>query len=144
MNRLIDLLNRQVANFALLFIKLHQYHWNVKGLRFYQFHELFEKLYDEVSENMDSIAERVLMLDSVPVSTMSDYLKISSLKEGSGNETDMQMINQVIYDFTQIDEELKETIKVSQDSNDEVTTDILIGIDSAIQKHLWMLKSLEK
>lgn len=144
MNRLIDLLNRQVANFALLFIKLHQYHWNVKGLRFYQFHELFEKLYDEVSENMDSIAERVLMLDSVPVSTMSDYLKISSLKEGSGNESDMQMINQVIYDFTQIDEELKETIKVAQDSNDEVTTDILIGIDSAIQKHLWMLKSLEK
>ncbi len=144
MNKLIDLLNRQVANFALLFTKLHQYHWNVKGLRFYQFHELFEKLYDEVSENMDSVAERILMLDSVPVSTMSDYLKVSTLKEGSGNETDMQMINQIIYDFTQIDEELRETIKVAQDSNDEVTTDILIGIDSAIQKHLWMLKSLEK
>lgn len=93
---------------------------------------------------MDSVAERILMLDSVPVSTMSDYLKVSTLKEGSGNETDMQMINQIIYDFTQIDEELRETIKVAQDSNDEVTTDILIGIDSAIQKHLWMLKSLEK
>ena len=144
MNKLIELLNLQVANFAVLFTKLHQYHWNVKGLRFYQFHELFEKLYDEMSENMDLIAERVLMLESTPVSTMSDFLKISSLKEGSGNESDMQMINQVIYDLTSIDEQLKETIKVAQELDDEVTVDMLIGIDSALQKHLWMLKSLEK
>jgi starvation-inducible DNA-binding protein len=56
----------------------------------------------------------------------------------------MQMINQIIYDFTTIDEELKEAIKVAQNLVDEVTVDILIGIDSALQKHLWMLKSLEK
>lgn len=144
MNKLIELLNLQVANFALLYTKLHQYHWNVKGLRFYQFHQLFEKLYDEMSEHMDLIAERVLMLDYTPVSTMSDILKMTSLKEGSGNESDMQMINQVIYDFTSIDEQLKETIKVAQNLSDEVTADILIDIESALQKHLWMLKSLEK
>jgi starvation-inducible DNA-binding protein len=56
----------------------------------------------------------------------------------------MQMINQVIYDFTSIDEQLKETIKVAQNLSDEVTADILIDIESALQKHLWMLKSLEK
>ncbi len=144
MKNLIELLNREVANFALLFTKLHQYHWNVTGVRFYQFHELFEKLYDEASENMDAVAERILMLEGKPVSTLSDYLKLSTLKEGSGTETDMQMINQVIYDFTTIDGELKDIIKVAQDLNDEVTVDMLIGMDSALQKHLWMLKSLEK
>ena len=144
MNKLIDLLNREVANFAILYTKLHQYHWNVKGLRFYQFHALFEKLYDEVTENMDIVAERVLMLEGQPLATLSDYLKHSTIKEGSGNETDMQMINQIVYDFMTIDEELKEAIKVAQGMVDEVTVDILIGIDSTLQKHLWMLKSLEK
>jgi len=144
MKKLIDLLNREVSNFALLYTKLHQYHWNVKGVRFYQFHALFEKLYEEVTENMDIIAERVLMLEGQPVASLSDYLKYTSLEEGLGNETDMQMINQIIYDFTTIDEELKETIKVAQELVDEVTVDVLIGIDSALQKHLWMLKSLEK
>lgn len=144
MNKLIDLLNREVANFAVLYTKLHQYHWNVKGVRFYQFHALFEKLYDEMTENMDVVAERILMLEGQPLSKISDYLQFTTIKEGSNNETDMQMINQIIYDFTTIDEELKEAIKVGQDLGDEVTVDILIGIDSALQKHLWMLKSLEK
>lgn len=144
MNKLIDLLNREVANFAVLYTKLHQYHWNVKGVRFYQFHALFEKLYDEMTENMDVVAERILMLEGQPLSKISDYLQFTTIKEGSNNETDMQMINQIIYDFTTIDEELKEAIKVGQDLVDEVTVDILIGIDSALQKHLWMLKSLEK
>ncbi|PKL00994.1 MAG: DNA starvation/stationary phase protection protein [Tenericutes bacterium HGW-Tenericutes-1] len=144
MNKLIDLLNREVANFAVLYTKLHQFHWNVKGVRFYQFHALFEKLYDEVTENMDVVAERILMLEGQPLSTLSDFLKFTTIKEGLGNESDMQMINQIIYDFTTIDEELKEAIKVAQNLIDEVTVDILIGIDSALQKHLWMLKSLEK
>jgi starvation-inducible DNA-binding protein len=144
MNKLIDLLNREVANFAVLYTKLHQFHWNVKGVRFYQFHALFEKLYDEVTENMDVVAERILMLEGQPLSTLSDFLKFTTIKEGLGNESDMQMINQIIYDFTTIDEELKEAIKVAQNLVDEVTVDILIGIDSALQKHLWMLKSLEK
>ena len=132
MNKLIDLLNREVANFALLYTKLHQ------------FHALFEKLYDEMTENMDVVAERILMLEGQPLSTLSDFLKFTTLKEGLGSETDMQMINQIIYDFTTIDEELKEAIKVAQNLVDEVTVDILIGIDSALQKHLWMLKSLER
>ena len=144
MNKLIDLLNREVANFALLYTKLHQFHWNVKGVRFYQFHVLFEKLYDEMTENIDVVAERILMLEGQPLSTLSDFLRFTTLKEGLGSETDMQMINQIIYDFTTIDEELKEAIKVAQNLVDEVTVDILIGIDSALQKHLWMLKSLER
>ncbi len=144
MKKLIDLLNQEVANFALLFTKLHQYHWLVKGVRFYQFHQLFEKLYDEVSEHMDNVAERILMVGGTPLSTMSDYLKTTTLHEGSGNETDMQMINQTIYDLTTIDEELKIAIKQGQDLSDEVTVDLLIGIARSLQKHLWMLKTLEQ
>jgi len=144
MKKLIELLNREVANFALFFTKLHQYHWFVKGVRFYQFHELFEKLYDEASENMDAIAERVLMLDALPAASFQEYLKLTTLSEAAGTETDMQMINQIVYDFTTIDEEIRETIKVAQALGDEITVDLLIGIDKAIQKHLWMLKALEK
>jgi starvation-inducible DNA-binding protein len=144
MKELIQKLNREVANFGLLYTKLHNFHWYVKGMSFYQLHQLFEKLYDESTETMDALAERILMLEGKPFATLREFLANSSLKEASGNETVMEMINQTIYDFTTIDGELAEIIKTAQNLGDEVTVDLILGIQGSIQKHLWMLKALEK
>ena len=144
MQELLPKLNRQVANFGVLYIKLHNYHWLVKGMSFYQLHQLFEKLYDEATENLDAIAERILMLEGKPFASLKEFLANASIQEAVGNETVMEMINQLIYDFITIDAEFSEIVKVSQVAGDEVTVDLLLGIQGAIQKHLWMLKSLEK
>lgn len=144
MKELVLKLNRQVANFGVLYIKLHNYHWFVQGMAFYQLHGLFEKLYDEITENMDVVAERILMLEGKPYASLKDFLANTTLKEAVGNETVMEMINQAIYDFTTIDGEFPEIVQRAQSLSDEVTVDILLGIQGSIQKHLWMLKSLEK
>lgn len=144
MNVLIQKLNHQVANFGVLYIKLHNYHWYVKGMSFYQLHQLFEKLYDETTETMDAIAERILMLEGKPFASLRDFLANASIKEASGNETMMEMINQTIYDFTTIDGELTDLVVTAQELGDEVSVDMLLGIQGPIQKHLWMLKALEK
>ncbi len=144
MKDLLQKLNRQVANFGVLYIKLHNYHWFVKGMSFYQLHQLFESLYDEATENLDVIAERILMLDGKPFASLKDFLANASIQEATGNETVMEMINQVIYDYITIDAELSEIVNAAQEAHDEVTVDILLGIQGAIQKHLWMLKALEK
>lgn len=144
MKKLAELLNREVANFGVLYVKLHNFHWLVKGPQFYQLHKLFEDLYDEVTEQMDVVAERLLMLEEKPVATLKDFLQIATIKEATGTETTVQMIESVVADFKLLEKELTEGIKLAQDLGDEVTADIFIGMVGVIQKHLWMLKSTLK
>lgn len=138
---LINNLNKAVANFGVLYTKLHSYHWFVKGNQFYQLHELFEDLYDEVTEHFDAVAERILMLNERPLATLKDFLAVTTLKEATGNETAEEMLENLLVDLTQLNQELIETIKLAQEVEDEVTVDILLGITSSFQKHIWMVKA---
>ncbi|KAF6610761.1 DNA starvation/stationary phase protection protein, partial [Paenibacillus sp. EKM208P] len=65
-----ELLNRQVANLNVLYVKIHNYHWYVKGSSFYTLHVKFEELYNEVTLKMDEIAERLLALKGSPSATL--------------------------------------------------------------------------
>lgn len=141
MKDLTNNLNKIVANFGVLYIKLHNYHWFVKGVQFYQLHSLFEKLYDEVTEHFDAVAERVLMIGDRPVATVSDMLVNATVKDATNEENLSQMLETTIADFSLIDNDIIETIKIAQEQGDEVTIDLLIGISTSIQKHLWMLRT---
>lgn len=138
---LINNLNKAVANFGVLYTKLHSHHWFVKGNQFHQLHEFFEDLYDEVTEHFDEVAERILMLNERPLATLKDFLAVTTLKEATGNETAEEMLENLLVDLTQLNQELTETIKLAQEVEDEVTVDILLGITSSFQKHIWMVKA---
>lgn len=137
MDKLLALLNREVANFGVLYIKLHNYHWYVKGTQFYRLHALFEKLYDEATEHLDTVAERMLMLGGKPAATLKEFLELATIKEATGTETTNDMIKELIKDFELIVKELDEVFEIG----DEVTKDMAIGIQSSFQKHIWMLKT---
>lgn len=138
---LVKSLNKLVANFGVMYTKLHNYHWLVKGTNFYQLHVLFEKLYDEVTEHFDAVAERILMLGDRPLATLKDFLKEATIEEATGNETETQMLENLLVDLTQFDQEVRETIKLAQAVEDEVTVDLLLGIASSFQKHIWMIRA---
>ncbi|HAX02729.1 MAG: DNA starvation/stationary phase protection protein [Tenericutes bacterium GWC2_34_14] len=139
MEKLYDVLNKQVANFSVLFTKLHHFHWYVTGPQFYQLHAKFEEFYDEVNELYDAFAERLLMIGGYPVSNLKGYLAITSLKEASGTEKPEEMVKHILDDFKLIAIELKEALKISQNLGDEVTADLLISTLSSFEKHIWML-----
>lgn len=144
MNKLEQLLNKEVANFAVLYTKLHNYHWYVKGPLFFQLHAKFEELYDEATEIYDELAERILMLGGKPVATLKQSLELASITEASGLETKEEMIKVVINDFRQIDTELKEGVKLAEGLEDDVTVDLLTTTRASLQKHVWMLSELLK
>ncbi|MDY0346134.1 MAG: DNA starvation/stationary phase protection protein [Acholeplasma sp.] len=144
MNKLEQLLNKEVANFAVLYTKLHNYHWYVKGPLFFQLHAKFEELYDEATEIYDELAERILMLGGKPVATLKQSLELASITEASGLETKEEMIKVVISDFRQIDTELKEGVKLAEELEDDVTVDLLTTTRASLQKHVWMLSELLK
>lgn len=141
MKDLVKNLNRAVANFGVLYTKLHSHHWLVKGKQFFQLHEKFEELYDEVTEHFDAVAERVLMLEQKPVATLAEFLKNATIKEATGKETAEEMVKATVEDFVQMDKELTEVIVQAQELGDEVTVDLILGIVSSLQKHVWMLKT---
>ncbi len=136
---LLELLNKEVANFGVLYIKLHNYHWFVKGNNFYTLHEKFEEIYDETTAHLDEIAERLVMLNYKPAASLKEFLELTSLKEATGNESEVEMVNSIINDLKIIDQEFAKGIELADEANDDVSADMITGIRASLQKHIWML-----
>jgi len=139
--QLTDIVNKQIANWSVLYIKLHNYHWFVKGPQFFTLHTKFEELYNEASLHIDELAERLLALGGAPVATMKECLQVSSVKEATGQETAEEMVSTLVNDFETMISELKEGMKIAEEVDDETTGDMLLGIHQSLEKHVWMLKS---
>jgi starvation-inducible DNA-binding protein len=139
--QLTDIMNKQIANWSVLFIKLHNYHWYVKGNQFFTLHTKFEEFYTEASLHIDELAERLLAIGGKPVATMKDCLEMASVQEAMGTESAEEMVQSVSNDFSLLVGELKEGMSIADDANDEITGDMLLAIHSSLEKHVWMLKA---
>ncbi|GED59324.1 Dps family protein [Brevibacillus formosus] len=140
-NTLYSALNKQVANWTVLYTKLHNFHWNVKGPHFFTLHAKFEELYNEAAANLDSLAERVLSIGGKPVATLAACLNTASITEAQGSETAEEMVETIARDFSILVDELKLAMETADQADDEATADMLLGIRSSLEKHIWMLKS---
>lgn len=137
-------LNKAVGNLILFYVKLHNYHWFVKGNNFYTLHELFEEMYDEITETYDEVAERMLMLEMKPVATLKDSLAVATLSEATGNESVNEMVKQVLADYKHLDANFKEILDFAGEADDDVTEDIMTSTRATFQKHVWMLREYLK
>jgi starvation-inducible DNA-binding protein len=138
---LTSVLNKQIANWGVLFVKLHNFHWYVKGTQFFTLHLKFEELYNEAALHIDDLAERVLAIKGKPLATLSDYLATASIKEAKGTESATEQVAATIADFETVIAELKEGMKVAEEADDETTGDLLLAIHTSLEKHVWMLSS---
>jgi len=136
-----NLLNKQVANWTVLYTKLHNFHWNVKGPHFFTLHQKFEELYTEAAGHIDTLAERVLSIGGKPVATLSASLQTASIAEAQGNESAEQMVETVVRDFAILLEETKLAMEAAEQAGDEATADMLLAIRSGLEKHVWMLEA---
>ncbi|MCP1425769.1 starvation-inducible DNA-binding protein [Paenibacillus xylanexedens] len=136
-----QVLNRQVANLNVLYVKIHNYHWYVKGPNFFTLHVKFEEFYNEVTVQMDEIAERILTLKGSPAATMKEYLELSSIQEAAGGEDAKTMVQNLIEDFATLSNEYQEGIEVADAAEDQPTSDMLTGFKADLEKHMWMLRS---
>jgi len=137
--QLTHVLNKQIANWSVLYMKLHNYHWYVKGGQFFTLHAKFEEFYNEAGLHVDELAERLLSVGGNPVATMKECLELSSIEEASGTETADEMVQSIINDFSIIIGELKEGMSLAGEVDDETTGDMLLAIHSGLEKHVWML-----
>lgn len=134
-------LNQQVANWTVAYTKLHNFHWYVKGPNFFSLHEKFEELYNEASQYVDDLAERILAIGGNPVGTLKESLEISIVDEAGKNYSAEQMVEAFSNDLTHISEQLFKSIEVAGEAGDDVSEDMFIGMKNSVDKHNWMFKS---
>ncbi|MGP0585213.1 Dps family protein [Paenibacillus timonensis] len=136
-----QLLNEQVANLNVLYVKLHNYHWYVKGSGFFRLHAKFEELYNEVSEQMDAVAERMLTLKWNPAATLKEYLELATIQEAGGQEEPQAMVQHVLEDLATLTEAYNEGIALADKAEDHATSDLLTGYVGSLEKQMWMLRA---
>ena len=138
---LIDELNVQVSTWSVMYAKLHNYHWYIKGPHFFTLHAKFEELYNEATLHMDEIAERVLTLGGGPVASLKEHLEMSVVKEATGKEKEDDMVKNVVDDFSKIMKSLKKGMELAAKDGDDMTEDLLNATYQSIEKHQWMLNA---
>ena len=135
-----DILSQEVANYGVLFVKLHNYHWYVSGPHFFTYHEKLEELYNLVAVLYDEAAERLLMHGGKPAATMKENLKMATVQEGDSTLSTKEMIEDIINDFRNISKEMKTAIESFTDEDDTIE-DTLVGHLEQLEKEIWMLES---
>lgn len=145
MSNITKRLTVHTADFAVLYVKLHNYHWNVEGLEFRAIHELTEAYYEKMTASYDAVAERLLQLGEKAPASMKEYLALTGIEEETGNNFKPAcVIKKVLHDFEYIVKEIGATRIEAADSNDSTTDALLAGIIEYLEKEIWMLKSMLK
>jgi starvation-inducible DNA-binding protein len=138
---LSETMNTQIANFSVLYMKLHHYHWYVKGENFFSLHVKFEELYTEAALHVDTIAERLLAMGGTPISTLQGALEMATIEEATGDESTQDMVGTLADDLAAICTELTEGITSAEENDDQPTADLFTSIRASLEKHRWMLKA---
>lgn len=135
----VEQLNILLADYHLYYQKLRNFHWNVEGINFFDLHEKFEEMYDDAKMKIDEIAERILTLKQTPVSNLTDYLKITNIKESPSDIEDMKMVDILINDHGTIISQMRKVAEKADEADDEGTIDLIGAYIRELEKTSWML-----
>lgn len=131
-------LNKLLANYSVFYQNARAYHWNVKGEKFFELHEKFEELYNDLFAKIDEIAERILTLGGTPSHSYTEYFKQSEIKE-SKHETNGRVIVEELVESFKITLKLqREILEEAGDANDEGTNSLMSDYISEQEKLVWM------
>ena len=141
--KVIEQLKQIEVDANALFVKLHNYHWNIKGLQFYSVHEYTEKLYDMMADVYDDTAERVLQLGEKPILTMEEVLKMTKIETEKGNSFDTKyVVTAIIKDLTYMLESWRKLSDLADEANDNATVAMADDNIATLEKELWMVGQL--
>ncbi|KAB8314132.1 MULTISPECIES: Dps family protein [Nostocales] len=135
-------LSRLLADTYTLYLKTHNFHWNVTGPMFQTLHLLFETQYTELAGAVDLIAERIRALGYPAPGTYSEFAQLSSISESPGVPKATEMIRLLVEGQEAVVRTARSIFPVVDEVNDEPTADLLTQRMQVHEKNAWMLRSL--
>jgi starvation-inducible DNA-binding protein len=126
------------------YLRAHNYHWNVEGPNFPQYHELFEKIYTEVFEALDTIAEQIRAMDAYVPGSASRFSELSSLEDEREIPTTHDMLVRLFNDNDRLLANIQIAYDRAEAAGNHGFSNLLADRQAAHNKHRWMLKSTLK
>ncbi|MBL8672053.1 MAG: DNA starvation/stationary phase protection protein [Alphaproteobacteria bacterium] len=140
--RIADSLSRMLADSYVLYLKTHNFHWNVTGPMFQTLHIMFMDQYTEQWNALDPIAERIRALGHPAPGSYKKFVTLSSIKEEEGVPSAHDMIRQLVAGQETVARTAREAFKVAEAADDQPTADLLTQRMEIHEKNAWMLRAL--
>jgi len=140
--QIADGLSRLLADTYTLYLKTHNFHWNVTGSMFNTLHLMFENQYTELAAAVDLIAERIRALDFPAPGSYSQYAKLSVIKEETGVPGWKDMVQQLVDGQEAVARTARGLFPLVDKAHDEPSADLLTQRMQVHEKNAWMLRSL--
>lgn len=137
-------LSRLLADTYILYLKTHNFHWNVEGPMFQTLHQMFMDQYTETWNAIDPIAERIRALGHYAPGSYKQYIKLAAVKESEGVPRAEKMVRELIEGQETLARTARSVLPLAEKANDQPTLDLLTQRLNIHEKNAWMLRSLLK
>lgn len=145
MSKVTKQLKQLQADAHALFIKIHNYHWNVKGMDFSPVHAKTEEIYNNMAVLYDDTAERVIQLGDKPYLTIGELVKATKIKEEKGDTfKSKEIVKHLVNDFEYLHKSFQELSDEADKAGDKITAAFADDNVAILEKELWMLGSMLK
>lgn len=135
-------LSHLLADSYTLYLKTHNFHWNVTGPHFTSLHLLFEEHYTELATAVDVIAERIRALGVFAPGSYKQFAELTQIKEETGVPDYKDMIKQLVEGHETVVRTARSVLTIAHETDDEVTASLVADRMEVHEKTAWMLRSL--
>ena len=142
METLIEIMRKALADAYAFQLKVNNYHWNVTGPNFPQYHEFLGKLYQEVFASTDNIAEQIRALDAYAPGSFTRFIELTDIEDEVNIPTSNEMISRLVADNDKYLETLNMAFKLANQFDKQGLVNFLADRIDVHNKHAWMLRSI--
>ena len=135
-------LSKLLADSYTLYLKTHNFHWNVTGPLFNTLHLMFETQYTELATAVDEIAERIRALGVPAPGSYSEFTELTAVEEAAGGESAEEMLRQLVIGQETVVRTARAAFPAADEANDEPSADLLTQRMQIHEKNAWMLRSM--
>ena len=139
-----DLLKTALADVFAFYLKTQFYHWNVEGNDFYQYHELFGEIYEEVQGSVDMLAEQIRTLDEYAPGSLSRFKELTTIAEDTTIPNNVVMAKNLLVENTKVINSLTAAYRQAESDGDLGISNFLQDRIQAHKKHEWFLRASTK
>jgi len=140
-DEVVQALSRLLADTYTLYLKTHNYHWNVTGPMFNTLHSLFETEYTEYALAVDEIAERIRAVGARAPGSYTEFAELATVKEDTGSPSAMDMVSQLVADQEATTKSARMLVEAAEAAGDQASADLGVRRIETHEKNAWMLRS---
>jgi starvation-inducible DNA-binding protein len=144
METLVEIMRKVLADTFAMYLKAHNYHWNVEGPNFPQYHDFFGKLYEELHGAVDPIAEEIRSLDAYAPGSFTRFLELTEIQDETNVPMAREMAAKLLADNQIVLNTLNMAFKLANEFDKQGLADFVAGRIDVHNKHAWMLRSILK